>query len=175
MARIGLGVVPAVLALACATTAPPEKNGRGFTYQVSNDVKQVEPGHWAGSWANRGVCLDNVGQKGEEAGVMSAEGTFDGVWTTPTELKSCTSKGKTTCTFQDGSTRTEEWTAECKRGPDGPFSFEGRGVFVKGTGRFEGIQGSASWTSRSLFQPGPGETGEIGFSVGTAKFTLPRK
>jgi hypothetical protein len=175
MARIGLGVGIALLAFACATTAPAEKDAREFGYQVSNDVKQVAPGHWTGSWANRGVCLDNVGQKDEEAGVMSAEGTFDGVWTTPTELKSCTTRGKTTCTFQDGSIRSEEWTAECKRGPDGSFNFEGRGVYVKGTGRFEGIQGSASKTGRSLFSPGPGEIGEIGFSIVTAKFTLPKK
>ncbi len=175
MCRIGLSALFGALALACATTAPPERYSRAFTYQVSNDVRQVAPGHWTGSWANVGVCLDNVGQKDEEAGVLSSEGTFDGVWATPAELKSCTTKGRTTCTFQDGSIRSEEHTEECKRGPDGLFNFEGHGVYVKGTGRFEGIEGSTSWTGRALFQTGPGEIGEIGLTMTTRKFTLPKK
>jgi hypothetical protein len=171
MTRIGLGVVLAALALACATTAPRAPDGRVFTYNVSLDGKYVEPGHWAGSWANRGVCLDNVGQTDEEAGVLASSGTFDGVWASKTEMKSCTTTGKATCTFGDGSSHTEEWTAQCKRGPDGFLIFEGRSVLVSGTGRFEGIQGTISWTHRNMTKP----PNEIGFQVNTSNFTLPKK
>ncbi len=180
MTRIGLGLLLAALALACATPAPTGPNGRGFFFQILNNVKEVAPGHWAGSWANRGVCLDNVGQKDEEVGLSAGEGTFDGVWTSPTVTTSCAVKGKTTCTFKDGSSHTDEYTEVCKPGPDGLLIFEGRGAYVGGTGRFYGIQGTVSWTSRNLTPPVSGRdisltTSEIGFSVVTGKYTLPKK
>jgi hypothetical protein len=170
MLRIGLGMLLGALALAAAPTERTIK-GREFSYQIRSDVKEVETGHWVGPWWSSGICLDNVGQKDEEAGVMSSEGTYDGMWTSLTELKNCTSKGKTSCTFQDSSIRIEEWTATCTRDLGGFFHFEGRSVLVVGTGRFEGIKGSASWTSRQLKQP----PGEITFTVRTTRFTLPKK
>jgi hypothetical protein len=145
--------------------------GRGFSYQVRSDVKEVEPGHWAGSWENRGLCLDNVGQKDEEPGVLTASGTFDGVWASQTEMKSCTSKGRATCTFRDGSSHTEETTADCQPGPGELLVFIVRGAFVGGTGRFEGIQGSVSGTTWSL-TPAPEN---LGYSRVTAEVTLPKK
>jgi hypothetical protein len=165
-------VLLATLALACAPTATTVRNvmGRGFYYQVSNDVKEVEPGHWAGPWANRGVFLENAGQKDEESAVLVESGTFDGVWTSATEMKSCTAKGTGTFTFRDGSVRTKEWMAECKLGLDGLLSFEGRGVY-SGTGRFEGMQGSASFTSRQVTRA-PSETG---WWTETGSFTMPRQ
>jgi hypothetical protein len=174
MTRIALGLMPAVIALACASTAPTVKipTGRGFSYEVDSHVRPVGdvPGHIAGSWETRGVCLDNVGQKDEEAGVMTASGTFDAVFPSQGVVEKCTSKAKTTCTFRDGS-HTDETTAQCRVGPDGFLIFEARGVFVGGTGRFAGIQGSVSSTTWHLSPPSE----NLSFTMVTAEVTLPKK
>jgi len=93
------------------------------------------------------------------------------MWISPTEMKSCLSKGKATCIYRDGSTRTDEFTADCEPGPDGKLVFEGHSVFIGGTGRFDGTKGTISWTSRSLTEA----PNEIGFTTKTLEFTLPKK
>jgi hypothetical protein len=178
MTRIGLGVVLGALALAAAKDVPTvTKNmmGREFTHRFTDGTKEVggEPGHIVGPWADRGVCLDNVGQMDEEAGVLTSSATLDAVFASRGHTRSCTMKGKSTCTLRDGSVRTHEWTADCKGEPDGSLSWEGRGVFVSGTGRFEGIQGSVSFKTWELI-PGPGPQ-VIAFSKVTAEITLPKK
>jgi hypothetical protein len=181
MLRMGLEVVLAALALAGAPaakdvpTVTKNMTGREFAYRVTDGSKQVagEPGHIVGPWADRGVCLDNVGQVDEEAGVLTSSATLDAVFPSRTVTKSCALKGKSTCALPDGSVRTHEWTAVCQHEPDGSLSWEGRGVFVSGTGRFEGIQGSVTLKSWEL-SPGPG-TGVIAFSTVSAEITLPKK
>ncbi len=155
-----------------APTTAKTMSLRVVYHQVSSNVSQVSPGHWAGEWRNRGICLDNVGQKDEEGGVQEASGTFDGVFASSTTTTSCVVKGKASCTFPDGSSRVVEYTEDCRPGPNGLLIFEGRGAFVDGSGRFNGIQGSMSWTDRNLTGPGPGE---MGYGAGTATFTLPEK
>jgi hypothetical protein len=85
-------------------------------------------------------------------------------------MTTCRSSGKNVCAFRDG-THTDEYTATCKLGPDGRLSFEGSGSFVSGTGRFEGIQGTTSFTSWNLTPPPE----NIGYAKVTGKFTLPKK
>jgi len=172
MTRIGLVFLLGALAMACASTSKTI-HGLGFSYQTKSDVKPVGdvPGHVAGSWENRGICLDNAGQKDEEVGVLMASGTFDAVFTSTTTTTSCTSKGRATCIFKDGSFHTDETTAECKFGPNGFLIFEARGMFVQGTGRFEGIQGPVSGTSWSMSPPPE----NLGFSKVHGEGTLPKK
>jgi hypothetical protein len=166
MTRIGF--LLGALALACASHTI---GGRSFSFEVHSDMKQVASGHWTGPFVNHGVCLNNVGQKEEEAGVLTGTGTFDGVWTSPTEMTSCTSKGQNVCTYLDGSTHTDEWTATCRPGAGGHLIFEGKGTFVSGTGRFEGISGTISWTSWNLSAPPE----NIGYSKVITEYTLPKK
>ncbi len=181
MNRIALGVLLGGLAMAGAPTAKDvstvTKNmmGREFKYRVTDGSQPVagEPNHIVGPFAERGVCLDNVGKNDEESGVLTSSATLDGVFPSRTSSTNCALKGESTCTLRDRSARTYEWTAVCKHQPDGSLSWEGRGAFVSGTGRFEGIQGSVSFKSAEL-SPGPG-TGVVAFSTVTAEITLPKK
>jgi hypothetical protein len=106
MTRIGLGVVLAALALAGAPTAKDvptvtkKMMGREFKYRVTDGSQSIagEPGHIVGPWADRGVCSDNVGKKGEESGVLKSSATLDVQFVAPFQTSSCTLKGKSTCT-----------------------------------------------------------------------------
>jgi len=113
-----------------------------------------------------------VGTKDEEAGLFTQTGTFDGVWTSPSTMSSCSSKGVATCTFPDGSSFTDESDLTCRLGPDGKPAFEGQGVIVKGTGRFEGIQGTTNIVSSRHMTPPPED---MSYDVVDVKFTLPSK
>jgi len=67
------------------------------------------------------------------------------------------SEGYTHYTFPDGSTITSKWKGEAKtvgRGITGSGGGEGTWAYIKGTGRFEGIQGGGTFEYRVL---GPGQ------------------
>ena len=170
MIRNAVSIALGALALACASTSTP--NHRTVGFQVKNDTKEVSPGHWVGPWERRGVCSRMVGTKEEEAGIFTQTGTFDGVWTSKTTMSSCSSKGVATCTFSDGSSFTDESNLTCHLGPDGKLVFEGHGVFVKGTGRFEGIQGTSNIVSSQHMTPPPED---MSYDVVDLKYTLPKK
>jgi hypothetical protein len=177
MVRAALGVLLGALALSCASTR--QYTDLEFGYQVKSDFKEVGDVsyHYAGSFENTGVCVAHPGQKDETVGALSSVGTIDSVWTSPTSFRTCTLKGRTTCTFldPDRSTRTYEWTAECKYTPYGTLTFEGHGVFVDGTGRYKGIQGTTSWTSWDTTFPLERSHENINYLVATGKYTLPGK
>ncbi len=170
MTRIGLGVVLGALALACAPTSKTIQ-GRSFGYTVGNDVKEVSPGHWTGTWESVGANIDNVGQKDEEVWACTESGTFDGVWKSPTEMVSCTNRSTRTCKAKDGSTNSGENTMICKPGPDGKMVFTGTGKQVMATGRFEGSQATYSFTGWQLTDP-PHDTS---YGEYTSTVILPKK
>jgi len=172
MARIGLGASAAALLLACAHPTPVVN--RYVSYDVKSEVKPVGDveGHFAGAFKNHGVCLKNVGRPDEEIGVLVASGTFDAVFTSATTTSTCTMTGRTTCTFDDKSTHTDEWTATCRFGPGGKLVSEGRGSYVEGTGRFEGIKGTATFAGKALI----GDPENLWVSTMlTGETTLPKK
>ena len=76
-------------------------------------------------------------------------------------------------TFEDGSTIVNRTQRLLVPDQSGNYSAEATGEIIKGTGRFEGIKGTASATGKN-FQPGKGEatraTNEITFT-----YTLPAK
>ena len=170
MTRIGLRVVLGALALACATTSRTIQ-GRGFSYQYRTDVKEVYPGHFTGEYLNQGICLNNIGQKDEEAGILTETGAFDGVWKSSEEPTTCTFKSQTTCVFDDASSYIAEQAGTCKQGATGFLIFEARGTFVSGTGRFEGITGTVSLTSWTISPPPE----RMGWSKVSGIYTLPKK
>jgi hypothetical protein len=75
-----------------------------------------------------------------------------------------------TTTFQDGSTMTS-YTKGTTGGPTAQFA----GEFIHGTGRFQGIKGTATSISVKMLPPEKGEI--MGKAIGevTATFTLPPK
>jgi hypothetical protein len=167
MARIGF--LLGMLALACAP-AVTTFHGRSVYHGVENEVKEVGPGHWAGTWKIVGVNIDRVGEKGEEALWCTESGAFDGVWDSSGALTSCTNRSKSTCYAGDGSSNTAENTATCKPGlKEGLLTFEGTSRKLSGTGRFEGGDMTASWTSWQLTRP----PGDLNYSIYTTTVTNP--
>jgi hypothetical protein len=73
-----------------------------------------------------------------------------------------TRAGYTHYTFPDGSTITSKW--EGKGGALGKA--EGTWTYIKGTGKFEGIQAGGTWKSRSM---GPGQW----YADSEGEYTLP--
>jgi len=170
MPRVVLAALLGALALACASTQ--KANSRTFFYSLKNEVAQVSPGHWTGPYENRGVCVLNVGEKDEEAGVFTDAGTFDGVWVSPTKTTSCGVKTSSTCTYQDGSSYTTEATLSCTPTPDGKLVFAGNAEVVRGTGRFEGIQGKQIVLKSQAVAPPPAE---MRYDLVNFQYTLPKK
>lgn len=168
MMRILLAVFAGALACAPAVTTI---HGRSFDYGVGGNGNEVEPGHWAGTYQNAGINIDGVGEKGQEVWACTETGTWDNVWLSKTELKSCTSKGTRVCKAKDGSTNTGESTATCKLGPNGEMMFEGTGRQVSGTGRFEGAEATFSFTGYQVVGP-PNPMSYVEY---TAKVTAPPK
>jgi hypothetical protein len=162
--------VSLISSAACAATV--RNADRWVTYEIKNSVKPVGDvdGHVAGSFANRGLCMTHVGLKDEEVGVVTESGTFDAVFASPTMTTSCVVKGTATCTFSDGSSRTDEFAGTCRPGPTG-LVLEGRAVFVAGTGRFVGIKGSKSWSSRQ-YTPGPENLEYV--TIFDVEYTVPK-
>lgn len=150
MTRTWMTAALGAMLLAC-THAKPIRD-RYITYDVENEVRPVGDveGHFAGGFRNHGVCLKNVGEPDEEVGVLSSSGTFDAVFTSATTTSKCLMAGRTTCTFADKSSHTDEWTATCEHGPGGTLVSTGRTSYVAGTGRFEGIGGTGAFKGKAL-------------------------
>jgi hypothetical protein len=140
--------------LGACTHATPVVD-RYVTYQVGSEIAPVgdADGHFAGAFRNHGVCLKNVGLPDEEVGFLTASGTFDAVFTSATTTTRCNMAGKTTCTFADSSSHTDEWTATCKYGPGGKLVSENGYQYVEGKGRFEGIKGGGTATGMEIGGP----------------------
>jgi hypothetical protein len=82
----------------------------------------------------------------------------------------------TTLTFQDGSTiiTLTKGISEKHQGSGHPAEAKRTGEIIKGTGRFEGIKGTSSTSSKQI----PPEKGELGTKMlgeGTLTYTLPKK
>ncbi len=79
-------------------------------------------------------------------------------------------------TFEDKSTFAAKFEVTQQPGPQGLPLYKGAGKFIKGTGRFEGIQGNVTIGGKNL-APYAKEKGLLGDAiyeiVGT--YTLPRK
>ena len=72
-------------------------------------------------------------------------------------------------TYPDGSTITHKWKGELKgggRGKLGTASSEGTYTYIKGTGKYQGIQGGGTWKSYTL---APGQW----YSDSEGEYTLP--
>jgi hypothetical protein len=82
-------------------------------------------------------------------------------------------KGYTTATFADGSTQVTKWegTGTGEKLP----SIKGTGEYIKGTGRFEGIKGTLTFTGKSITPYTKDETKGDKIFEGTSVYTVPKK
>ncbi len=113
------------------------------------------PGHVVGVIEDKGLTFYENG----EIATMSNVFTFDNTYGIGT------AQGYSIYTFEDGSTQVhkwqESWTEEglCK----------GTYTYVRGTGRFEGIKGSGSFSGKFF------ESVATGYDDFTGTYTLPKK
>ena len=115
---------------------------------------------------------------GESAAVQSCDdgrvGTTSGKFTTDLTQGSGISQGYKLTTYEDGSTTWAKYQVTVTPNPGGKTSrYEGTFEYIKGTGRFEGIQGGGTSTGKRLApQPGSGTQSLVDT---TTTYTLPSK
>jgi hypothetical protein len=115
---------------------------------------------------------------GEVAGVASYDDGSVGVYSAKfmgeMAKGSGTSQGYGLTTYEDGSTQWFKFLQTVTPDPDGKTSnWEGTLEFTKGTGRFNGIQGSGTFTFKRV-APLPGVGAQF-LSDNIATYTLPAK
>jgi len=115
---------------------------------------------------------------GEQTGVLSCD---DGsIATTSTKFMTDQTKGSGKAyyywmvTYEDGSTTCSKGINTLTTNPDGKtVKWEFTGEYIMGTGRFQGIQGSASGAGKRL-TPTPGPGAQFYYDS-TITYTLPSK
>jgi hypothetical protein len=115
---------------------------------------------------------------GEEAGVLSCDD--GGVGTISAKFMGDMTKGSGKSeaywmgSYEDGSTQWAKFQTTITANPDGKTArWEATFEYIKGTGRFEGIQGSGSMTGKR-FAPMPGAGAQF-LVDSTGTYTLPSK
>jgi len=128
-------------------------------------VGDVE-GHIVGTFSRRGMGSYENGdtsafQNWGTLDMTKGKGTFQGY-------------GKHT--FEDGSTTLAKLEGMVEPGPKGLSFYKGTGEYFKGTGRFEGITGSMTYTGKALtpYSKEKGLWGDVYYDI-TSTYTLPRK
>ena len=76
--------------------------------------------------------------------------------------------------YEDGSTKISKVQGRTTAQASGVSTFEGTYTFIKGTGRFEGIQGSASFSGKRTAPLTPGGPAECYLDF-TETYTLPAR
>jgi len=115
---------------------------------------------------------------GENAGVLSCDdgsiATTSTKWMTDMTKGSGKSQFYALFTYEDGSTTWTKGENTVTPDPYGKTAgWKGTFEYIKGTGRFEGIQGSASFTGKRLvLLPGAGAQFYADFAI---TYTLPSK
>ncbi len=112
-------------------------------YEVSSDGSALgDPaeGHFLGVWVRKGLTIFETG----EVAAYSAFGYID-----ITKGNGMIS-GHDETIFADGSSWSTKFEGQFSIGPKGLWVIPHKGEFIKGTGRFEGIQGTLTYTSKQI-------------------------
>ena len=158
----------AALVLLPAAQAKAETMKYKYTSQVTKvgftlfpDVK----GHVVGVVERRGVAIFE-----NEVAALEIRATFD-------KIKGKVSfQGYTQITFKDGSTITQTIQGSHAPAPGEKLdSYKGKGEYIKGTGRFEGIKGKISFTGRQITPTTKDKTKGDNWMEVTGAYTLPKK
>jgi hypothetical protein len=143
------------------TTPGGQETRKGKTFQYTSKVEMVPipdtEGHFFGIFVREGVNTYEDGEQGWNKTVIF----WDGVKDVGSFVQ------YTTVTFQDGST-----TISHTKGTSASGQFSGE--IIHGTGRFQGIKGTATGTFKNL-PPAKGEIIGKALSEWTLTYTLPPK
>jgi hypothetical protein len=166
MSCIGVLLI-ATLVLLPATQAKAETMKYNYTSQITKSEYVLYPdvkGHIAGVWERRGVAIFE-----NEIASVELRGTLDyikgkGPW-----------EGYMITTFKDGSTFTQKFQGDSTSAPDGTKLLKGKGKYIKGTGRFEGIKGEISLNGRFITPLTKDKTKGDNWVEVIGTYTLPKK
>jgi len=155
--------------LVCFVAAPlagaETMKGRIVFHYVKVEVIQVGDvaGHVIGVAEARGLYFDDIKK---EVGTYSNRVMFDYI------NGSGTHWGYDLRTYEDGSTMVTKFEGTTMAGEGGISSFKGTGSFIKGTGRYEGIQGGTSYAGKRLAPLTPGGPADC-YADFTGSYTVP--
>jgi hypothetical protein len=164
---IGIFLITALMLVPAAQSA--EKTVKyNYTTQLTKVEFVVLPdmkGHVTGVFERRGVAIFE-----DEVAALKIWGTFD------------KKKGRVSflaylqITFKDGSTVMQKASGSHAPPPDEKLDvYEGKGEYINGTGRFEGIKGNLSLTGKQITPYTKDETKADNWIEVTATYTLPKK
>jgi hypothetical protein len=120
-----------------------QEKARNFFRHIKAEAVEVGdvPGHFLGVAQSSGLTSLESG----EVGVYKQHTTFDYI------NGNGPHQGYSSVNFEDGSATFSKFEGTTKEAEDGKSSlFEGTYTYIRGTGRFEGIEGSGSYTGKRI-------------------------
>ena len=168
--RVMIGILLiAALLLMSATQAVAETVKSKYTTQLTKLEYVVLPdvkGHIAVIYERRGVAFF-----GNEVAAVTITGTGDFTKGEGSFM------GYTLTTYEDGSTTLAKVTGTKVFATRGKLRLykDMKGEFIGGTGRFEGIKGTLSYTGREITPYTKDDTKQDNWIEVTATYTLPKK
>jgi len=162
---IGVFLIAALLLIPAA-----QAGEKTMKYNYTSQVTKLEyilfpdvKGHVLGVIEKRGVAIFE-----NEVAALDTLLTFD------TIKKQGPWEGYSQITFKDGSTFTQKFQGATTFA-NGEKLTKGKGKYIKGTGRFEGIKGEFSFTGREITPYTKDKTKGDNWGEGTGTYTLPKK
>ena len=148
---------------------PTDVNAEEVDYQISSYLVRVDfipvpdvEKHAIGTYERRGVAVFKNG----ETAAYHTRGTWDFI------DSNGPFQGYTTLNYKDGSMTLVKYEGEMSK-PEGASlpTLKGKGDFIKGTGKYEGIKGNVSFTGEYVTPYGKETKGDSVMNV-RANYTL---
>jgi len=122
-------------------------------------------GHIAGVFERRGVAIFE-----DEVAALTIQGTFE------KKKGEVSFQAYTQTTFKDGSTVMQTVQGTHAPPPGEKLNvYEGKGEYINGTGRFEGIKGTITFTGRFITPVTKDDIAGYNWMEVTGTYTLPKK
>ena len=158
----------AVLALFMAVSLAGAETVKGRSVYHFLKIERIEvgdvPGHVIGVAEHGGLMSLDTGEVATHIGRLTLDYTNG----------SGTFQGYNLVTFEDGSTKIFKAQGRTTAQPSGVSTFEAAYTYIKGTGRFEGIQGTGSFTGKRIAPLTPGASADCYLDF-TETYTLPTR
>ena len=166
-----LAILASALLLGAATVGAQTKTTMHYkeVHYDQNYQQNVIPigdpadGNFYGFWERRGLTIFETGEVAAYAALGNVDITKGKV----------TISGYDTTIFNDGSSWSTKFEGQESVGPNGLWVIPHKGEFIKGTGRFVGIQGTLVYTSKQINLTK--DFAAFAETEGIATYTLPSK
>ena len=126
---------------------PTTTHAEDVEWQVTSYITKIEfipvpdvEGHAVGIFERRGTAI----YKNGETAAYHTRGTWDFI------KSNGLFNGYTTMTFEDGSMVMAKYKGDMTTEPEKLPTFSGKGEYIKGTGKYEGIKGNLSFSGKYI-------------------------